>query len=50
MPSPFDNLLPRYDAVVIGAGLGGMTAGSGMGSGRTFRLGHHQTHENESIQ
>jgi phytoene dehydrogenase-like protein len=42
MPSPFDNLLPRYDAVVIGAGLGGMTAANNLAKfGRKVLLLEH---------
>ena len=42
MPSPFDNLLPRYDAVVIGAGLGGMTAANNLAKfGRKVLLVEH---------
>jgi len=43
MPSPFDNLLPRYDAVVIGAGLGGMTAANNLAKFATYfkRVGGH---------
>jgi phytoene dehydrogenase-like protein len=42
MPSPFDQLLPRYDAVVIGAGLGGMTAANNLAKfGRKVLLLEH---------
>jgi phytoene dehydrogenase-like protein len=42
MPSPFENLLPRYDAVVIGAGLGGMTAANNLAKfGRKVLLLEH---------
>ncbi|MSR72247.1 MAG: phytoene dehydrogenase [Opitutia bacterium] len=42
MPSPFDDLLPRYDAVVIGAGLGGMTAANNLAKfGRKVLLVEH---------
>ena len=42
MPSPFEGLLPRYDAVVIGAGLGGMTAANNLAKfGRKVLLLEH---------
>jgi all-trans-retinol 13,14-reductase len=42
MPSPFDQLLPHYDAVVIGAGLGGMTAANNLAKfGRKVLLLEH---------
>ncbi|MEY4086847.1 MAG: hypothetical protein RLZZ405_1035, partial [Verrucomicrobiota bacterium] len=42
MPSPFANLLPRYDAVVVGAGLGGMTAANNLAKfGRKVLLLEH---------